>query len=509
MSNVTRSINIQVSNAAHLNICSINDFTSGTALSATNQNIAPMKHQSFTGSNTSEAMSGTLAFHQNNYQGLECLTVAYCASSQADNTSLSITPIAAFAASISSETIGASSVVANITLYDGRPQREGSTIMIMSLTATPMTIANAFSYVFADLTNAMFNTGVRNVDGIATVSTHITSSVGAGMPPAIHYYDLTGGQLKTMVAMLSSCWMTGDATKCAAPDAYLIGLLKGFISATPSPPMLWIPEIDYAATKGKAAVFTLSGYAGLSFFDGGNWNQTAVDTFLTLLVAGAHIVTICATNDVGGYNRNRDFYAWFNGSSAWGRPDGGTSHYCSPLSTTNTARYYLNITGETMPATVAYDYVDEAIGPAGILNAFMTGKTVPDATDGGDYNAYIQLEGWQQQGMTGGTRHMADYSSFKDTRWNMSTFAACPYSETRATAVFLAPPGWQPLVTKTIGMMPYVGAYGSEWINEGAAHQTVDGPYPPDWMHPDLVGIPADAAPLSSAYITVHTSHAS
>ena len=136
--------------------------------------------------------------------------------------------------------------------------------------------------------------------------------------------------------------------------------------------------------------------------------------------------------------------------------------------------YYLNISGNFAPEN------------CGMLLALLNGRTVNDATLGaGHYNSFIQLEGWQ----AGAARHNADYNLHTQTLWNISTFGACPYSEKRGTAVFLAPQGWTPQVYQTTCMMPYLGAYAT------ASQQ------PQAWLRRDLVSVPEDAPALPSRYI--------
>jgi len=79
---------------------------------------------------------------------------------------------------------------------------------------------------------------------------------------------------------------------------------------------------------------------------------------------------------------------------------------------------------------------------------------------------FFQIEGWPQFGESTTGRHDADYDSFTATRWNFSTYGACAYSETRGTALFLAPPGWTATPTPGTYMPPYAGALTPQsWLN--------------------------------------------
>ncbi|MDI9654524.1 hypothetical protein QM306_40740, partial [Burkholderia cenocepacia] len=65
----------------------------------------------------------------------------------------------------------------------------------------------------------------------------------------------------------------------------------------------------------------------------------------------------------------------------------------------------------------------------------------------GTYNTFIQLEGWQ----AGGSRHNADYATYQQTLWNISTYGVSAYSEKRATSIFLASAG---IVTSDVFSQP-------------------------------------------------------
>jgi hypothetical protein len=92
---------------------------------------------------------------------------------------------------------------------------------------------------------------------------------------------------------------------------------------------------------------------------------------------------------------------------------------------------------------------------APIICSFLIGNTAWKKPD-----TFFQLEGWPMnslQQLIGG-KHSRDYEFHKMTDWNISTYGACAYSEKRATAIFLAPEGWNPTVQMDTGMAHYRGA---------------------------------------------------
>ena len=400
---------------------------------------------------------------------------------------------------------------ASYALYAGVAQAPGSTTSVMSLTADPMTSAAATPQLFANFTDAMFDPAVRGAGQITALIDAVTTTItdqlsDSGVPP-VFYADFTGGQIPVIVEMWAKYWMTGTAGTCPAADATLIDFIKGFI-ATPTPPDLWLPLMT-VHDAGPPAVFNLKGYHKLGFYKSNseNWSGSTVSAFLTLLATGGHMVAVCADSDLADIVSGQapDFYHDFATSNLTRGDELGSSHYVSPHAINPAGWYFLDIDGETMPTTVTPVSKGAAIAP-GLINAFMTSATVTlghTAVDQGKYNAFFQLEGWQQQGATGGTRHMADYATYNQVMWNISTFGASPYSEKRGTAAFLAPHGWQPGVMQVTQMMPYVGAYAVETTTTDRRTGTVtqEGPSPQPWLNTGLVRVASDAPPLDSRYL--------
>lgn len=296
--------------------------------------------------------------------------------------------------------------------------------------------------------------------------------------------DFSGGQIaSTVVPTLLNVW---NGKLANTPDSALLNFLASYIqgSSGQSPMTLWVPILSYVAGT-EPAVYTLKGYRNLPLYSGGAWNQDNLTSFLTLLVGGAHMVAISAYNDLTlqglSTSLSRSLYEAFRSSGLPQRGDLTNSHYASwhTLGGNVTGEYAGTVDGEWAPPA------------CGLLVSLLFGRTVNGtSTDTGQYNTFLQLEGWPAHG-TGGTRHMADYDAYQQTLWNTSTFGAIPYSEKRATTVFLAPPGWTPSNYQTTGMMPYVGAYGS-----GSPAD----PEPQGWLNTATFVLPAGTPALPAAY---------
>ena len=514
MSNVMRKVDLTVVNATRAATYLTNGVSSGPALLASGMTLQGYAGKPFSkslsGSSNQEAVSGTLVL-QNGDAGVTLLTATYCASSHSDQTALGVSTSNAYIGMVSQYTKTDNTLAGTITLYDGVAQPK-SGVSVLSLDSDPMAIASVAPTVFSDLITVMFQPWVRSSATIASIASGASSAIKDVFPvpatgPVVRYADFTGGQIATLVNMWAGYWMTADAAKCPVPDARLIDVLKGFLAQTDTPPTLWIPQISYVgfmnpatqapATSG-AAQFTLEGYGALNFYlpvtdavPKGSWDPASVTAFLTLLASGGHMVSICASQDNGGsYAGHCDFYAYFKGrNDIVYHEDQGCSHYAPSLAFNSSGSYYIQITSDDTPEQVVYDPAEPATW-LGTLVAFMTGKTSQYAADGsGDYNAFFQLEGWQAHfggtggGVKGGKRHNGDYQAYDDSLWNISTFGCSPYSEKRATTVFLAPAGWVPEVTTITCMMPYVGARAT---SDGKAQH---------WVSTYLVALPADATP--------------
>lgn len=368
------------------------------------------------------------------------------------------------------------------TTYPARTVDKDAHGYAIDLTDEPMTYAEKHPQVFADFINAMFDHKVRSPAVIAKAGEAITNHWDSDDAPPAFYADFTGGQFGQIVTLFKNYWLKGDAGACPAPDQVLIDTIKTFIKD--QKPSLWLPVLNIRS-KGPPQVFNLKGYTRLGFYksDGKTWSESTVERFLTLIASGAHMVQICAAQDLEtigkSYSAAADFFDCFVKASIVRGNDLGSSHYVDG-GWNNAGWYFLEIDGEMMPGTVVAEPNGAALN-TGLLDAFMVSATVINGGGGvtqGKYNAFFQSEGWQQQGLTGGDRHMGDLGTSNTTAWNIGTLGASPYSEKRGTSVFLAPDGWKPQVTDITRMMPYVGAY---------AKKDGDGAKPQPWLKTALV----------------------
>ena len=125
------------------------------------------------------------------------------------------------------------------------------------------------------------------------------------------------------------------------------------------------------------------------------------------------------------------------------------SHYSAPVWINTSGYYYLSIGKDKEPSS----------NP--LLCAFLAGKTAD-----GQYNTFIQLEGWQNHFPYVGGWHASDYAAYQQTLWNFSTFGACVYSEKRSAAIFLAGPDFDLAIDGSTRMPLYVGAGSLQsWMN--------------------------------------------
>jgi len=505
MSNVTRSVQLTFENQSGKMLSWRQDTASGNALACdpSEASVASGSTITLSASSTSEACQGTVTFYTTDGSFTTCLVVDYCASSDSGKTSLTITPSSGYGVVPQSFKQGDHSIAGTFTFYPGVPQSAGSTVQVMSLSSDPMHLAASVPHLFADFINAMFDPQIRSTDAITAAvkaaTTTITNQWDANSPPPVFYADFTGSQIPVMVAMWKEYWIHRTAKSCPAPDATLIDWLRDFLTAN-GPPQLWIPRLTVHDAD-PPAVFNLKGYNAIDFHtSNGDWIETTVERFLTMLASGAHFVSICAKSDLEpigqSYTSTADFYASFADAALVRGNDHGNSHYISSGIVNTSGWYFLSIDGEWMPSTVKVTPDGDQMD-AGLINALMTGASVTNftgrAVKGGDYSPFFQLEGWQQQGLGGGDRHMADYDSYNSILWNISTFGASPYSEKRGTTVFLAPKGWTPQVTEVTQMMPYVGAYASA-ISLTPGIPTAMEALPQGWLNTNLVRIDEDSA---------------
>ncbi len=317
----------------------------------------------------------------------------------------------------------------------------------------------------------------------------VTAAYGTPFPGA----DFSG-QMRELCDALLACWISegGSGSQydgaLAADDKAILNFLAKYIAPAADLPLMrvWVPMLEQAAEDappGAPAVYRLLGYDALDLAewqgDTVRWNEINLRLFLVLFLTGAHFVAISATRDFtnqGLPNTGRDLFRMFLKSGLPQRGDPAHSHYASRISTSG--KYYLPIVEEWAPRN------------CGTILALLFGPTVNSVFEleaSGQYNTFMQLEGWQtrpkaamisQPSTALNNRHIADFRAHQATVWNFSTYGACPYSEKRAATVFLAPQGWTPTLYQTTFMMPYVGAY---------ALGTYPNARPQPWLDPRLI----------------------
>jgi len=365
-------------------------------------------------------------------------------------------------------------VEAIIDLYVGNPVQKWDDQGNVSVAGYTVPIAdNPYEHNNArDAINSMFQANVRVSDVVA--HWYDQDSLMPYSPA-----DYSGGQLSgpstPLMSQMLDLW-PDIGTSTTPPDYQIISFLADFVvppHTNEAPLVMYVPQIKYKGYDGhgdtQGPIYELQGYQAfpLAGADGARFNTDSVTTFLQLLLAGAHFVNIQASRDfqnlpnyTGPTNPGRDLYSNFkstfhdNGDSdaTSGRHScTGNSHYAWGGPIVNTSGwYYGGQRGEW------------ASNGCGLLLSLLFAQTA----DGDQYNTFMQLEGWPADtdwwntgaSVKGGDRHAADFDAYGKSLWNISTFGACPYSEKRATTIFLAPLPWVPTIHSDTYMMPYVGA---------------------------------------------------
>ncbi len=371
--------------------------------------------------------------------------------------------------------------VVNIGLYVGDavyqyangPTKPALTVGYTApLSATPYSDNNA-----RDVVNSMFQSNIRT-PGVVNVMLDQAGAVP--YQPA----DYSGAQLSLIApnVALGSANPKGKLTQAVlnlwpgvvtspvttSPDYDFIKFLADFVVPSPAsnstPPLvMWIPEFKFVESVTSDGTtgpkYQLLGYKSYPLSGGTvtRFNMDNVKQFLQLLMGGAHFVNIQADRDFAkcspSTNVGRNLYNAFtsafsdNGSISGRHSCTGNSHYTNTVNTSGW--YYGNQMGEW------------AASDCGLLLSLLVAKTAD-----GQYDTFMQLEGWPADtdwltgdgSLGGGPRHGEDYNAYKQTFWNISTYGATPYSEKRATTIFLAPAPWTPSISSSTYMMSYVGA---------------------------------------------------
>lgn len=478
---MSRTINIQITNRTGLTLSFGNANSSegpaATANMPTVANGGVMMVTAYNNSTFNGGNKGTFTLTSGNVQFLIFYTHPQLSGSTYVQVQQQTT---GYVSGVSQQTYTGDPVTAYVNLYQGVAVTApgAATGYAVPLAANPYNQTNNCQ----DFANAMFGPNMRSS---ALVEAKYNQVVTPYAPA-----DFTGGQMASPLAQtLLNVWM-GVPNIGTSTDVAIINFFKGqFGPYNGNPPLnLVVPRIAYVANSNPSA-YVIEGYDTWPFMgtQGSNyvWTSSVVQTFLTLLLSGAHFVQIGADEDyqnMGMANPGRDLYSAFRNSGLTQRGDLGNSHYCDTAPINTTGEYYLDIEQDFAPPG------------SGIVLSLLFGRTVNSLSSTvGTYNTFMQLEGWPAHGLTGGNWHMADYNAYKESLWNISTYGACPYSEKRGTTVFLTPPGFGVQPYQTTCMMPYVGAYATGSYPNGS---------PQPWLNTAVVSAEPGWPALPSKYYT-------
>jgi hypothetical protein len=315
---------------------------------------------------------------------------------------------------------------------------------------TPFVPINSDYGNIAAFINSLFDADVRTLDAIKSV-------IEAGQ-----FLGSFSSENDKILAVWKAAWQAAqgdphnavDLRHCPASDKDLFEFLSAYVGDNGL--ALFVPALRYLGLSDDGPpIYELSAYQGHDFKqDGERWNYETVEKFLKLLMAGAHIVVVHAPRDLPPGVSVAPLWKIFRGDDELvpsEKRDIANSHYT----------HEINIWGEYYPKVEK----GTAPGHSPFVLSLLVCPSVSDVEGEPDiYNTFIQLEGWEAV-LLDPRRHMADYESHEKTLWNISTFGFCAYSEKRATAVFLAPPSWDPQIASNTFMPPYVGAESrQDWL---------------------------------------------
>jgi hypothetical protein len=508
--NHTKATLSRVSVSATSGTVTLPSGETGATLTST-ISLPPEGFMKFVASNSNGGCVGTITVSDKDHttgSSTVVFPVNYVHPSTNDPTTVTVQPTTTYAACMGQsdqESLSGHDVTVNMGLYVGCPvpilvynPNNGAFDRKTAGYVVPLLGAPYFENNPRDLVNSLFQPAVRTGD---TVSIWSDQANAAPYQPA----DFSGGQLAinnsadplaTIPIALKNLWpgVESDPNK-QSPDYAIIKFIADFLvpeslSATNVPLVMYVPKFVYQRYNSSGVtgpVYQLTGYeaypfAGLAPEAGGTaprFNMKSVDVFLQLLAGGAHFVNIQAERDFKNLNptdppanTGRDLYTMFkaqfpdNNTMSGRRSCPGNSHYAFKVNTSGW--YYGNQSGEW------------AASGCGLLLSLLVAKTAD-----GPYDTFMQLEGWPAESfsLTGGARHGADYDAYTKSYWNISTFGATPYSEKRATTIFLAPAAWTPKIYAKTYMMPYVGA------------ETPQG-----WLKTELVSVPPGTPDPPSQY---------
>ncbi len=304
--------------------------------------------------------------------------------------------------------------------------------------------------------NSLFDSDVRTSTPITKAIQ--TNQLQAGFSSdSANYQDILSAWMAGWQFSQDDPYNEDDLLSLPASDQSLLAFLSNYLQTNGL--VMYVPQIQNVGATGSGPIYQLMSYQSCPLYTANGWNYDNVSSFLEKLLFGAHFVVIHAAADVPAGTMIGDFWSEFQNAptlkgserqdvaKTLGVPSVGNSHYAS---VTNLNGYYFpSIVQETAPS------------PCPFFVSFLTCPTVATKPKAGQYNTFFQLEGWELPPNTintPGSRHDQDYNAYQQSYWNISTYGACPYSEKRATAIFLALPSWNPQPTPNTYMPPYVGA---------------------------------------------------
>lgn len=303
--------------------------------------------------------------------------------------------------------------------------------------------------------NSLFDTDVRTSSPITSAIQQ--NQLQAGFAPSSNYQDILSAWLAGWQLAQGDPYDEDALLSLPAGDQPLLSFLSDYLQTNQL--VMYVPQIQNVGATGDGPIYQLMSYQSCPLFSAGAWNYGNVQVFLEKLLFGAHFVVIHATQNLPPGSIVGDFWSEFQNAPSLknsertdvaktlGIPTLGNSHYATV--TNLNGYYYPSITKESAP------------NPCPFFVSFLTCPTVASSPKSGQYNSFFQLEGWELPPNTvnvPGSRHDADYNTYQQSYWNISTYGACPYSEKRATAIFLALASWNPKPTPNTYMPPYVGA---------------------------------------------------
>lgn len=277
--------------------------------------------------------------------------------------------------------------------------------------------------------------------------------------PNKYSWLITANEKTIIKTALASAFGNAPDSNLQASDRILMSTLNKYF--VDNNLVLWVPQLqDNGKNDGKLK-YQLTRYQN---FDWGQ-PQTQQD-FLELFLAGAHFVVIHSSKDLPeNIVSPPNFYDLVEGLGFTHTFNAWNSHYAGLLS----------VTGRAYPNTIKKD---EAPQNCPLITSFLAGIT---AEPKDDPNSFFQLEGWPGFSYIGGGWHGDDYTAHKATKWNISTYGACPYSEKRGTTVFLAPNGFNINTSQETIMQPYQGSWKYGWVGSTK--------YPQGWMDTNLISL--------------------